>query len=212
MSAGFAVPLGADMADGQGLAIGAGNRPGRRYGPGAPARGSRWPARLARQWVCGDRVRDTSAVAGLLKRFLVGCAGQRAAARPDPVTEADRVAGVLQVLDDRDRIARPTGPDCRGPVQARDRVGAGSAWPCTAPGEVPSGSRADRQPHRPTRRRHHRDPHRSLRPAHLPGRYPATGRRAARHRPSDHCGTPSRGRSNDMPNVTIFGSARSLWQ
>ena len=45
-------------------------------------------------------------MAGLIKRFLVGCAGQRAAARPDPVTEADRVAGVLQVLADRDRIAR----------------------------------------------------------------------------------------------------------
>ena len=187
-----------DQADGTGRVLRPADRDGRPVG--APVGGA----------VMG--VRDTSAVASLLKRFLVGCAGQRAAARPDPVTEADRVAGVLQVLDDRDRIARPTGPDCRGPVQARDRVGAGSAWPCTAPGEVPSGSRADRQPHRPTRRRHHRDPHRSLRPAHLPGRYPATGRRAARHRPSDHCGTPSRGRSNDMPNVTIFGSARSLWQ
>ena len=45
-------------------------------------------------------------MAGLLERFLVGCASQRAAARPDPVTEADRAAGVLQVHADRDRIAR----------------------------------------------------------------------------------------------------------
>ena len=118
MSAGFAVPLGADMADGQGLAIGAGNRPGRRYGPGAPARGSRWPARWRASGWCGDGARDTSAVAGLLKRFLVGCAGQRAAARPDPVTEADRVAGVLQVLDRPCRGEHPKPAE--SPRLARD--------------------------------------------------------------------------------------------
>ena len=187
-----------DQADGTGRVLRPADRGGRPVG--APVGGAvmgcgmlpRWPACSSGSWLGAPVSGQLLGQTRLPKRIAL------------PV--------FCRCSTDRDRIARPTGPDRRGPVQARHRVGAGSAWPCTAPGEVPSGSRADRQPHRPTRRRHHRDPHRSLRPAHLPGRYPATGRRAARHRPSDHCGTPSRGRSNEMPNVTIFGSARSLWQ
>ena len=201
MSAGFAVPLGADMADGQGLAIGAGNRPGRRYGPGAPARGSRWPARWRASGWCGDGVRDASAVAGLLKRFLVGCAGQRAAARPDPVTEADRVAGVLQVLADRDRIARDPYEHVIG-------------WLCGIGLAVHGTQHLAKSPAVAARIANHIDQLNDViteirtavfdlhtDPADTPrraARYTTSSRRSPR--------TPSRARSNDRTNVTIFGS------
>jgi len=140
-------------------------------------------------------------VAGLLKRFLVGCAGQRAAARPDPVTEADRVAGVLQVLADRDRIARDLYEHVIG-------------WLCGIGLAVHGTQHLAKSPAVAARIANHIDHSTTSSPRSAPqsstctpirpiprdwaARYTTSSRRSPR--------TPSRARSNDRTNVTIFGS------